>query len=79
VGKAALARLIQDRTALSTAQSTRVVQAVIDGLVMSVRAGKAVHLPGVGTFTPRPTAPRPDATRMKLSFKASRTLQDDLP
>jgi hypothetical protein len=46
---------------------------------MSVRAGKAVHLPGVGTFTPRPTAPRPDATRMKLSFKASRTLQDDLP
>lgn len=79
VGKAALARLIQDRTALPAHQSTQVVQAVVDGLLMSVRAGKAVHLPGIGTFTPRPTAPRPDTIRMKLNFKASRSLQEDLP
>ena len=56
--KAGLVTEVAALTGLTVRESRAVVHTVITGISRELIAGHPVHLPGVGTFTPRPTAPR---------------------
>lgn len=76
-------------TGLSRKQSGDAVQAVLDVMESSLRAGKAVGLPGLGTFGVKETAARtgvrPGTSEKiaipagrKVSFKVAVSLKDAL-
>lgn len=85
LNKRALTRALAERTGLTPAQASDVIDAALETWIGGLRSGARVSLPGVGTFRLRPTAPRitfvpgtREAVRLParqhLSFKAAPSL-----
>ena len=91
-GKIAKAQLVEHlaaTTELTKRQSAEVVDAFLDVIVEAVKRGTSVTLPGVGTFSVRPTAARtgvrPGTSEKiqipagkKVAFKVASTLKGNL-
>ena len=89
IGKTQLVELIADRAGLNRKQAGEAVDATLKVILEALQAGKAVGLPGVGTFQVRETAARtgvrPGTTERiqlaagkKVAFKVASTLKASL-
>jgi len=89
IAKTQIIELVSDKTSLNKKQASEAVAAMLDIVVNSLKGGKSVGLPGLGTFSVASTAERqgvrPGTSERitipagkKVRFKVASTLKSGL-
>lgn len=89
IAKTQLVEMVADKTGLTKKQSDEAVSTMLDVIVSSLKSGKSVGLPGLGTMSVKATAARtgvrPGTSQKiqipagkKVAFKVASTLKGNL-
>ena len=89
IAKTQLVEMVADKSSLNKKQAGEAVATVLDSIVASLRSGKSVGLPGLGTLSVKATAARtgvrPGTSQKiqipagkKVAFKVASTLKGNL-